>query len=412
MDQRHWPSRVNSDQVILFSKSFVEMGKQYFCDYCVKGFPDNRSSRQKHLKSNQHKMAYKEYYSSQTDPLTMLCLRPKSGEICKNYEKLGKCDFGDSCKYSHFNSSAINKLKADKIQDLESKSIEDWTNLCLEKRRRVQDVPNKLSQKQSAKKISKQINQNLPPSMQGYTMLSSINVTVVQRIKDVLDILYKDDLAKESTKQTVTQSIITGSAAMLGAIIGGRAGGVVGGLAGAVAGTISTTGYKPLAKCTSEDSKAAIAEIMKEAGLVAIRELVKNAPGLLGGPRMALVATQYLKGVIDILMEYEETEKSTTYTVTQTLVAGGGALLGAFFGGRSGGLIGGLVGAAAGGLMVPDYKPLVQCLQEMDDDQKQDIARKIQNRVGNVGQIALKEFVRNVPQNVEWLKQQFQITKN
>ena len=58
-------------------------------------------------------------------------------------------------------------MKADKIQDLESKSIEDWTNLCLEKRRRVQDVPTKLSQKQSAKKISKQINQNLPPSMQG-----------------------------------------------------------------------------------------------------------------------------------------------------------------------------------------------------------------------------------------------------
>ena len=44
---------------------------------------------------------------------------------------------------------------------------------------------------------------------------------------------------------------------------------------------MSTTGYKPLAKCTSGDSKAAIAEIMKEAGLVAIRELIKNAPGLL-----------------------------------------------------------------------------------------------------------------------------------
>ena len=51
-------------------------------------------------------------------------------------------------------------------------------------------------------------------------MLNSINVTVVQRIKDVLDILYKDELAKESTKQTATQSVITGSAAMLGAIIG------------------------------------------------------------------------------------------------------------------------------------------------------------------------------------------------
>ena len=51
-------------------------------------------------------------------------------------------------------------------------------------------------------------------------MLSSINVTLVQRIKDILDILYKDEVAKESAKQTVTQSVITGSAAMLGAIIG------------------------------------------------------------------------------------------------------------------------------------------------------------------------------------------------
>ena len=61
-------------------------------------------------------------------------------------------------------------------------------------------------------------------------------------------------------------------------------------------------------------------------------------------------------------------------------------------------------------MAVPDYKPLVQCLQEMDDDQKQDIARKIQNRVGNLGTMAVKEFVRNAPQNVAWLKQQFQIS--
>ena len=47
---------------------------------------------------------------------------------------------------------------------------------------------------------------------------------------------------------------------------------------------------------------------------------------------MALVATQYLKGVIDILMEYEETKSSTTYTLTQVLIAGGGALVGAVLG--------------------------------------------------------------------------------
>ena len=56
-------------------------------------------------------------------------------------------------------------MKADKIQDLESKSVEDWTSLCLEKRKRVQDAPSKFSQKQSVKKISKQVTQNLPPSM-------------------------------------------------------------------------------------------------------------------------------------------------------------------------------------------------------------------------------------------------------
>ena len=57
-------------------------------------------------------------------------------------------------------------MKADKIQDLESKSVEDWTSLCLEKRKRVQDAPSMLSKKQSVKKISKQVTQNLPPSMQ------------------------------------------------------------------------------------------------------------------------------------------------------------------------------------------------------------------------------------------------------
>lgn len=45
------------------------MGKQFFCDYCSKGFPDNKSSREKHLKSNQHKNTYREYYTSLSKPL-------------------------------------------------------------------------------------------------------------------------------------------------------------------------------------------------------------------------------------------------------------------------------------------------------------------------------------------------------
>ena len=47
---------------------------------------------------------------------------------------------------------------------------------------------------------------------------------------------------------------------------------------------------------------------------------------------MVVSATQYLKSVIDILMEYEETQDSTKWTVTQTLIVGGSALVGALLG--------------------------------------------------------------------------------
>ena len=42
----------------------------------------------------------------------------------------------------------------------------------------------------------------------------------------------------------------------------------------------------------------------------------------------------------------------------------------------------------------------------MDEDQKQDIARKIQTRVGNVGILAVKEFIRNSPEGLAWIGQQ------
>ena len=47
---------------------------------------------------------------------------------------------------------------------------------------------------------------------------------------------------------------------------------------------------------------------------------------------MVVSATQYLKSVIDILMEYEETQDSTKWTVTQTLIVGGSALVGELLG--------------------------------------------------------------------------------
>ena len=59
------------------------MGKQFLCDYCLKGFPDNKSSREKHLRSNQHKNAYREYYVSCCNPQEVFAFLPGNVGILK-----------------------------------------------------------------------------------------------------------------------------------------------------------------------------------------------------------------------------------------------------------------------------------------------------------------------------------------
>lgn len=68
--------------------------------------------------------------------------------------------------------------------------------------------------------------------------------------------------------------------------------------------------------------------------------------------------------------------------------------------------MGAAVGATASYLALPSYKSLYACISEMDKDQQEDIARKIKTRVGNGGILAVKELIRNGPQNAEWLMQQ------
>ena len=48
---------------------------------------------------------------------------------------------------------------------------------------------------------------------------------------------------------------------------------------------------------------------------------------------MSIEAAEYLKGVVQILQEYDETSEATTSTLLQVVSAASGALLGAFFGG-------------------------------------------------------------------------------
>ena len=65
-----------------------------------------------------------------------------------------------------FSCNTFIPVKAEKIKELESKSVEEWIGLCMEKRCRSQDLPEKPSKKQKQMRVSKQVAQNLPPSMQ------------------------------------------------------------------------------------------------------------------------------------------------------------------------------------------------------------------------------------------------------
>ena len=148
------------------------MGKQYMCEYCKKGFPDNRSARYKHLKSAQHLMNRKKYYFSFLSPLEIYEStytekeKINAGNVCKQYAKLGKCEFGVSCRYSHFNTNYIERLLKERKTTMMSKSVEHWVQEHLLRFDGREDVVE--NKKKESSSLSNVPEKSLPPSMRIY----------------------------------------------------------------------------------------------------------------------------------------------------------------------------------------------------------------------------------------------------
>ena len=70
-------------------------------------------------------------------------------------------------------------------------------------------------------------------------------------------------------------------------------------------------------------------------------------------------------------------------------------------GGRAGGAAGGAIGAGVTAFCINDYKPLWQCIQDLSDDKKEEIANKIRNRVGNPALEMFRQFLIE-PENRIW----------
>nr|XP_026693692.1 zinc finger protein Ci-ZF(C3H/U1like)-1 isoform X2 [Ciona intestinalis]XP_026693693.1 zinc finger protein Ci-ZF(C3H/U1like)-1 isoform X2 [Ciona intestinalis] len=86
------------------------MGKRYFCEYCQRGFQDNLTARNKHLKSSIHIKNKQLWYHQFRDTQSLYndALRKKP---CQSYLATGVCQFGNHCNYRHLSDQELYNLK-------------------------------------------------------------------------------------------------------------------------------------------------------------------------------------------------------------------------------------------------------------------------------------------------------------
>ena len=97
------------------------MGRNYWCEFCNRGFADILSIRKKHLKSTQHIRLKKLYYDSFKDAATIL-QEESVKNPCSRFFRTGHCDFGDNCRYSH---KDVNRLKMETVHQSNSPDVID-----------------------------------------------------------------------------------------------------------------------------------------------------------------------------------------------------------------------------------------------------------------------------------------------
>ena len=90
------------------------MGRQYYCDYCLRSFRDSISSRKKHLKSGEHLREKQKHFNQIKSSLDLLT-NELNKSVCNHFYRSNFCKFDDNCVYSH--------LTYDKLQELKQKAI-------------------------------------------------------------------------------------------------------------------------------------------------------------------------------------------------------------------------------------------------------------------------------------------------
>ncbi|KAJ0170547.1 hypothetical protein K1T71_013918 [Dendrolimus kikuchii] len=85
------------------------MGKRYYCDYCEKTMVAAPAIVRTHNNGIVHQKLVQEHYQQFKDPETIL-LEESSKRPCSRFAN-GTCQFGNICRYSHYNREQLDALR-------------------------------------------------------------------------------------------------------------------------------------------------------------------------------------------------------------------------------------------------------------------------------------------------------------
>ncbi|XP_031623178.1 zinc finger matrin-type protein 5 [Contarinia nasturtii] len=85
------------------------MGKMYYCDYCDKRMRDDPNIKKKHNEGLPHQKARNEHYAHYKTAQEILRDEYKK-KPCAKFPN-GSCQFGASCRFSHYTPAQIEKVK-------------------------------------------------------------------------------------------------------------------------------------------------------------------------------------------------------------------------------------------------------------------------------------------------------------
>uniref|UniRef100_UPI00358FE273 zinc finger matrin-type protein 5 isoform X2 n=1 Tax=Myxine glutinosa TaxID=7769 RepID=UPI00358FE273 len=86
------------------------MGRRYFCDFCGRSFQDNLPSRRRHIGGAQHQRLRRAWYEANRDTATLLAEESQK-RACRQFLITGRCEFGSSCRFSHYAPEQLEMLR-------------------------------------------------------------------------------------------------------------------------------------------------------------------------------------------------------------------------------------------------------------------------------------------------------------